>query len=274
MRAARSLLFVPGHRRDMVDKALGLAELDVALLDLEDGVPPAEAANARRLVAEVTRAPMRRRVFVRVHPVGPELYADLAAIGPAVEAVVLPKVQNPDDVRVAEDEFARVGIVPSIETAAGLLAAPSIARASPRVAGLMFGGEDFARDLGLPLVRTDEAQELLFARSATVVAAAGARVPAYDSVWTDISDLDGLRAQSAQARRLGFTGKTIIHPSHVAIVNAAFTPTADEIALARRVVAAFEEALASGRGAVAVDGEMVDAPVVERARRVLDLARD
>jgi len=273
MKAARSLMFVPGHRQDMIGKALAMAELDVALLDLEDGVPPAETANARRLVADATREKRAVRMFVRVHAVGPEIYPDLAAVGAAAEAVVLAKTQSADDVRAAEGVFARVGLVPSIETAAGLLAAPEIARASSRVAGLMFGGEDFARDLGLPPARTGEAQELLFARSATVVAAVAARVPAYDSVWTDIRDLDGLRAQARQARNLGFTGKTLIHPSHVAIVNEAFTPTPDEIAHARRVVAAFEDALRERRGAVAVDGEMVDAPVAERARRLLDLGR-
>ena len=147
--------------------------------------------------------------------------------------------------------------------------APRIAASSPRVIGLVFGSEDFALDLGLPTQREGEAAELLYARSATVVAAVAAGKIALDGIWPDIRDAAGLRADSLRARRLGFSGKTLIHPEQIAVVNEVFSPTSAEVEEARRVVGAFEEALARGDGAVALDGRMLDAPVVDRARHVL-----
>jgi citrate lyase subunit beta/citryl-CoA lyase len=162
-----------------------------------------------------------------------------------------------------------VRIIASIESAAALIDAPRVAAASPRLIGLMFGSEDFALDLGLPTKREGEAAELLYARSATVVAAVSAGKIALDGIWPDIKDADGLRADSLRARRLGFSGKTLIHPDQIAVVNEVFSPTAAEVQEARGVVRAFDEALGRGHGAVARDGQMLDAPVVERARRVL-----
>lgn len=285
----RSLMFVPGHRERMVQRALGLGEfgrsdLDVALLDLEDGVPPASKDEARRLVADV---------LARATPTGPVRYvrirralsddgaADLEAIvRPGLGGIMAPKVARADEVewlageldtreRDAKLPHGTIRIIPSIETAAALLDAPRIARASERVIGLAFGSEDFALDLGLPTKREGEAADLLYARSATVVAAVSAGKLAFDGIWPDIEDTAGLRADSLKARRLGFSGKTLIHPSHVAIVNEVFSPTAAEVEEAGRVVRAFDEALARGDGAVALDGRMLDAPVVDRARRVL-----
>ena len=155
-------------------------------------------------------------------------------------------------------------IVASIESAAALLDAPRIAKASERLVGLMFGSEDFALDLGLPAKREGEAAEMLYARSAIVVAAVSAGKLAIDGIWPDIKDIVGLRADSLRARRLGFSGKTLIHPDHIAVVNETFTPTAEELEHARRVVAAFDDGTARGVGAVALDGQMLDAPVVER----------
>lgn len=229
----RSLMFVPGHRQRMVEKALALAELDVALLDLEDGVPPGEKDAARRLVAaavvrpaggplrvEQVRGageglrPAAPLLFVRVNRVGSEhLRDDLAAVvRPGLAALLVPKVDAADDV-LAVDRIllelepaaglAResVRLLPSIETAKGLLAAPAIAACSARVMGLLFGAEDFALDLGVATAREGEARELLYARSAVVVAAAAAGIPAFDGIWPDIRDLDGLRRDALQARR-------------------------------------------------------------------------
>jgi len=132
-----------------------------------------------------------------------------------------------------------------------------------------FGSEDFALDLGLPTKREGEAADLLYARSATVVAAVSAGKLAFDGIWPDIKDAAGLRADALRARRLGFAGKTLIHPDQIAVVNEIFSPTAEEVEEARRVVHAFDQAVARGDGAVALDGRMLDAPVVDRARRVL-----
>jgi citrate lyase subunit beta/citryl-CoA lyase len=287
----RSLMFVPGHRERMVRRALGLGDfgpsgLDVALLDLEDGVPPASKDDARRLVAEVLgrsanggTGPMR---YVRIRRALSDAgAADLDAIvRPGLDGIMAPKVAGPDEVehlageldareRDAKISQGTIRIIASIETAAALVEAPRIAGAAERVIGLAFGSEDFALDLGLPTKREGEAADLLYARSATVVAAVSAGKLAFDGIWPDIEDAAGLRADSLRARRLGFTGKTLIHPDQVAVVNEVFSPSAEEVEEAGRVVRAFDEALARGHGAVALDGRMLDAPVVDRARRVL-----
>ena len=158
----------------------------------------------------------------------------------------------------------------AIESPVGLLNAPAIAASSSRVVGLNLGAEDFGRELGLPLRREGEALELLYVRSALAIAASAARVQAVDGVWTGLDDADGLAIEAQQARRLGFTGKTAIHPSQLAPINDAFTPAPDEVAYAREVVAAYREAVAQGSGAVALRGQMLDPPVVERAQRVLE----
>jgi citrate lyase subunit beta/citryl-CoA lyase len=287
----RSLMFVPGHRERMVQRALGLGEfgpiaLDVAILDLEDGVPAASKDEARRLVAEVlSRVPRGSGTparYVRIRPaLSDDGAADLDAIvRPGLDGIMAPKVRGPDEVewlaseldareRDAKIAHGTLRIIPSIESAAALLEAPRIARAADRVIGLAFGSEDFALDLGLPTKREGEAAELLYARSATVVAAASAGKLSFDGIWPDTRDAAGLRADSLRARRLGFSGKTLIHPGQIAVVNEAFSPTAAEVEEARRVVHAFDSALARGHGAAALNGQMLDAPVVDRARRVL-----
>ncbi|OLC55090.1 MAG: hypothetical protein AUH85_10250 [Chloroflexi bacterium 13_1_40CM_4_68_4] len=258
----------------MVEKALALADLDVAILDLEDGVPAAEKDNARRIVAAVlegTRDRAATRRFVRVsRPGSPDHLADLAAIGHRADGVVLSKVERPEEVADLVRRLSEVAVIAAIESARGLLAASAIATTSPAfLLGLMFGAEDFANDLGLPPGLDAAAREMLYARSAIVVAAAASGVDAFDAVWTDIADLDGLRRDAESARRLGFRGKSVIHPSHVAVVNEVFSPRPDELAWARRVVEAAQRAEREGRAAIALDGQLVDPPVVARARRTL-----
>lgn len=265
----------------MLEKALAQEALDVALLDLEDGVPASEKESARRLVADALGRPRGRvQRYVRVsRPGSRELRADLeAALRPGLDGLVIPKVSTAEELRLTErvvrERAGRdVALLPSIETAAGLLEAPAIAALGPFVVGLLFGAEDFARDLGLPTRREREARELLYARSALVVAAKAAGRLALDGIWPDIADLAGLRGDALQARRLGFDGKSLIHPDQIAVVNEVFQPTAEEIAWARTVVGASEEAEREGRAAVAVDGELIDPPIVARARRVLQMGR-
>jgi citrate lyase subunit beta / citryl-CoA lyase len=287
----RSLMFVPGHRERMVQRALGLGEfghtdLDVALLDLEDGVPPSSKDEARRIVADVLGRPRQGDTgtirYVRIRrALSDDGAGDLDAIvWPGLGGIMAPKVARANEIEWLAGELdarerdakippGTIRIIPSIESAAALIEAPRIARASDRVIGLAFGSEDFASDLGLPTKREGEAAELLYARSATVIAAVSAGKLAFDGIWPDIKDAAGLRADSLRARRLGFAGKTLIHPDQVAAVNEIFSPSEAEVEEARRVVRAFDEALARGDGAVALDGRMLDAPVVDRARRVL-----
>ena len=291
----RSLMFVPGHRERMIDKALG-SEADVLFLDIEDGVPPTEKDTARQLIAqaldrcadvrsseqEAGRRPLR---FVRINAIGHQrMLADIEAVlRPGLDGLCLPKVESADEIALVDGLLAereeRAGLaggsvvyIAAIESAKGLVNAPSIAAASPRLAALMFGAEDFGKDLGLPALRVGEASELLYARSALVVACASANVGSIDGVWPDIHDPEGLRREALQARRLGFTGKSLIHPGQIDIVNDCFLPDEGELAYARRVVEAFEAAQRRGDGAIALGGQLVDLPIVDRARRTLAAA--
>lgn len=269
----RSLLFVPGHREAMVAKAIALAELDVAILDLEDGVPVAERERARDIVAATLARPRAPRpaLFVRVSRPGTEAHdRDLMALSAdPPDGIVLSKVDRAEVVGDVARVVGAVPLVAAIESARGILAAAAVATAAPTLCGLMFGAEDFASDLGLPAALEAGAREMLYARSALVVAAAAGGIDAIDAVWTGVRDLDGLRRDAEAARRLGFRGKSLIHPSHVPVVNEVFSPRPDELAWARRVVEAAEAAARDGRAAIALDGQLVDPPVVARARRTL-----
>jgi citrate lyase subunit beta / citryl-CoA lyase len=283
----RSVMFVPGHRSRMIERALGLgefskSELDVAILDLEDGVPLAEKENARAAIARMLKpASAGPRRYVRLNGRVDLRAADLAAIvRQGLDGVVAPKIAEANEVvalaRDLEDRELAAGltrgvvrIIPSIESARGLLEAPAIAGSSDRVVALLFGAEDFALDLGLPARREVEAADLLHARSAVVVAAVAAGKASVDGIWPDIADAAGLERDARTARRLGFSGKSLIHPGQIATVNEVFSPSADEIEHALRIVAAFDEATKRGDGAVALDGMLLDPPIVERARRTL-----
>ena len=280
MKSMRSWLFVPGHRQRMIDKALGLPA-DVLIFDLEDGVPEAEKDVARSRVAAALDGarggPMR---FVRVHEAGSsELDADLQAMiaRAGLRGLVLPKVQGPEDVLQVCQWLDRhetrvgipsggVGLLATIESARGLVQAPAIASVTPRLVGLMFGAEDFALDMGL---FSHPGQGLVnYGRSALAVASASGQIRAIDKVFTDISDPDGLAVETRQARDLGFAGKAVIHPGQVGAVNEIFSPTEVEERWARRIVEAFERR--ADEGPATVDGRMVDRPILERARWILD----
>ena len=285
--AMRSLMFVPGHRERMVQRALGQGEfapgpLDVAILDLEDGVPLAEKQTAREVVAAALRRPSSGAGparYVRINGAHRHIDADLAALaGAPFDGVVMPKVEQSVDLIALLERLdhqlapRRVPVIVSIESARGLLQAANIAGASDRVVALLFGAEDFALDLGLPAHREGEAAELLFARSAVAVAAAASGQLAIDGIWPDIADREGLRRDALTGRRLGFAGKSCVHPDQVKTINEVFTPSPGELEHAERVVEAFEEATAKGLGAVALDGKLLDPPIVERARRIVRAA--
>jgi citrate lyase subunit beta/citryl-CoA lyase len=283
----RSWMFVPGHRQRMLDKALGLAQVDAVMLDIEDGVPQAEKQTARELIGGClavtsTGGPAR---YVRVSAVSYEhIHADLAHIvQKGLDGLVLPKVETPLQVQLVDAILGpyerRSGIAPgaialliAIESPRGLLHAHAIATASSRVAGLLFGAEDLGKELGLPLRREGEAAELLFQRSMLVVAAAAADVQAVDGVWPDLSDPDGLKRYALQSRRLGFGGMSLIHPGQADTINQIFGPTPDEVAYCQKVIEAFEAATARGDGSIAFGGQLIDLPIVERAKRTVAFA--
>lgn len=282
-RILRSWMFVPGNQHKFIDKAMDL-EVDAVFLDLEDGVPPSEKSVARKLVAEaLARSAGGPARYVRVNAVGSQWFEeDLAhVLVPGLEGICLPKVERAEEVREAARriEMARAAgsrqprIVVAIESALGLVNAPVIATSHSSVLALMMGAEDFALDLGLGPARDRESRELLFARSALVVAAATARLMSIDGVFPNLEDAEGLVAEVTQARRLGFNAKSTFNPRQVDVINRIFTPTESEIEYAHRVVGAFKEATARGAGSIALGGQLVDLPVAQRAQRMLDSVR-
>jgi citrate lyase subunit beta/citryl-CoA lyase len=275
-------MFVPGNRQRFLDKIYEVeTPPDAVFLDLEDGVVPEEKATAREMVAELLRrAPAGPLRTVRVNAVGTGWFAaDMEAVlVPGLEAVCVPKVERPEEVLEVARQLDRLdgeaGIVVAIESATGLIRAPEIAAAHPRVLALMLGAEDYALDIGLSTKREAEAAELVYARSALVNAAAAARVLSIDGVFPDLDDPEGLLDDIARARRLGFDAKSTFNPRQVEPINEHFSPTPDELAYARRVADAFESATARGDASVAVGGQLVDRPIVLRALRLLELAEE
>jgi len=294
LRLLRSWMFVPGHRQRMIDKGLA-SRADAVMLDIEDGVAESEKDTARRTIAEsldrVAEAlngpepPCTPARYVRINSVGhARMHADLeAVIRPGLEGLVIPKIETLDQVRVVQEILderesgagmaaGATRLLVAIESPLGLLNAHAIAGSSPRIIGLIFGAEDYGKEIGLPFQREKEARDLLYARSAMVVAAAAAHVQCVDGVWPDFKDIEGLGAFTLQARRLGFTGMSLIHPGQIDTINAAFTPTAAEVDYCRQVVEAFKAATARGDGSIAFGGQLIDPPIVERAVRTLELA--
>ena len=294
-RLLRSWMFVPGDRQRMIDKALTLP-VDAIMMDIEDGVTPREKEHARQQIAASLdivaerlqndpsyRTPAR---FVRVNAVGSDRFiADIKAVlRPGLEGLVIPKVDTIEQVRIVEDELGRaevarhmpggsVKLLIAIESPTGLFNAHAILTSSPRIMGAIFGAEDFTREMNLPVRREAEAVDLVYARSHIATAAAAAHVQAVDGVWVDINDGEGLRRFAQQARRLGMSAISIIHPNQIDIANEAFTPTRDDIDYAQAVVNAFEEARARGLGAIQFRGQLLDYPIVDRARQTVALAK-
>ena len=289
-RPLRSMLFTPGNQPRMVAKVATFGA-DAVILDLEDAVPLAEKEATRPVVRAalptLAGGPPR---YVRVNALETGLTGgDLEAIVCAdLDGVKLPKVETADDLlevdRLLSDleaerglEVGQIDLIPSIETARGVLNARSIAEAGSRARLLSFGAGDFCRDVGVRFTGNlwePDGLELLFARSQIVLASRAAGLePPLDTVWLDVRDQAGLEQDARAAYRLGFQGKMAIHPGQVPIINEVFSPTAEEIDYARRVVAAFEQAEAAGSASIAVDGRLVDYPIVIKARWVLERAR-
>jgi citrate lyase subunit beta/citryl-CoA lyase len=282
----RSLLFVPGVRPDMLQKAGGLPA-DALVPDMEDSVPVAEKARARETIARVLPSLARRgqKVIPRANSLASGLLADdLAAIaGPHIFGVTVGKVESSWTVaqidalisaleRRAGLAPGAIRLIPWIESAKAVAHALEICAASPRIVAVAFGAEDFTADMGIP--RTEDGAEVAYPRSAVAVAARATDVAALDTPRVNFRDPEGLRRDAALGRQLGYRGKFAIHPSQIEAINAAFTPSAEEVEYARRVVQAAEEAEARGHGATSLDGKMIDVPIVVRARKLLALAQE
>jgi citrate lyase subunit beta/citryl-CoA lyase len=287
----RSLLFVPADGGSKLDKALA-SGADAVIVDLEDSIVPerkeaARAATAGFLKEAVGRA-SRPRLLVRVNGIATGLIdADLDAIVPArPDAILLPKAEGGASVIHADAKLAareaingiaegHVKIVAqAIETAAAIFQMGTFGKASPRLIGMTWGPEDLSAEIGAEANRDAEGEltePYRLARSLCLFGAAAAAVSAIETVYVDFRNLDGLRRDSEDARRDGFFGRLAIHPAQVAVINEVFTPTADALAKARAIVAAF--AAAPGAGAIGIDGVMYDRPHLVRATQVLARAK-
>lgn len=284
MQLMRSWLFVPGNRARMIRKAPTLGA-DVVVYDLEDALPSAEKASGRRLVAEALEAPPGRSLrYVRVEAdPGRGLEDARAVVRPGLDGLVLPKVSEVSQLHQIDAALealeagagmqpGSVRILAMIESARGLLEAPAIAAACPRMVGLFFGAEDFTLDIGVFAPEEEGPDEMLYARSAVAVATASCGLVAVDRIVPEFQALGPLAADCKRARQLGFGGKGVIHPRQIACVHQAFAPSEQQVEKAREVIRGFEQALREGAGTVQVEGKMVDWPIVEKARRLIRMA--
>ncbi|GAA0684422.1 CoA ester lyase [Dyella marensis] len=281
----RSKLFVPGGRPELFAKALA-GEADALSFDLEDSVTPdlkgaARSAVAAFLATEAVRQSPKLMIVRTNAPSTPYFSDDVeAVVGDGVTLINLPKIESAEEVRAAVDMIARVEaargwqrrtrLLVNIETPRALARAASIAGAHPRVAGLQLGLADMFEPYGIERRDLANVQSVLFAMR---MAAAQADVFALDGAFADVANSDGYRAEAALARRLGYLGKSCIHPRQVVLANEAFGVSEAEIESARRIVEAAREPGNQGRGAFMVDGKMVDLPFLKRAQALLAAAR-
>jgi citrate lyase subunit beta/citryl-CoA lyase len=280
----RSLLFVPGNKANMLDKALGFTP-DAFIPDMEDSVPAAEKRNAREVIKSYLPklAASGISVIPRVNSLDTEwVEEDLAAVvGPHVYGISIGKVDLPDDIATISDmvtdlerkagiEAGTLKLIPWLESAKAIVHCYPICSSSPRIVGVAFGGEDFTHDLGIE--RLEDESEVAYPRNVLCIAARAAGIAALDTPYFRLKDEDGLKANIAASKQTGFKGKFAIHPAQIDAINAGFSPSEAEIAHARRIVAAFAQAERQGRGSTSLDGKVIDIPVVKRARGVLAAA--
>lgn len=281
----RTMLFIPGNSPAMLINA-DIHQADAIILDLEDAVSPLEKDAARILVRNAIEHLKYRgtELIVRINPLGTDyIQEDLETIVPLSPSLIMPtKVAGSDDIKrvdamITAIETAHgmapgtVGLIPLLETAEGVENAFQIAKASPRVKAIFLGAEDLTSDL--QAIRSKPSEEILWARGRMVMAARAAGIDVYDTPFTDVNDDEGTEKDALFARSMGFTGKAAISPRHVPIINTVFSPSEKEILYAKEVLAVIEEAKRLGKGAISLRGKMIDKPIVDRAKRVLDAAK-
>jgi citrate lyase beta subunit len=285
MHSRRALLYMPGDDRRKIEKATTLG-VDSICMDMEDGVAANKKVEARAVIAQAMKEldfGMSERC-IRINSIGSGLEKrDLvAALATNPDSIVVPKIESADQVKWVREHIENyelssnlsigaIRLLIGVETAKGILNLKEIAESDKRLEAIIFGAEDYAASVGA--MRTKEGTEVLYARSAVVTACAANDLQAIDMVYIDFRDLEGLRLEAEQGAGLGFSGKQIIHPNQVVPVQEAFTPSDEAIAYARRVVESFEASQKEGKGAYALDGKMIDMPLLRNAQKVLDRAR-
>jgi len=285
MHSRRALLYMPGDDRRKIEKATTLG-VDSICMDMEDGVAANKKAEARAVIAQA----MKELDFgnsercIRINSIGSGIEKrDLvAALATNPDGVVVPKIETAEQVKWVSEHIesyelssnlniGAIRLLVGVETAKGILNLKEIAESDKRLEAIIFGAEDYAASVGA--TRTKEATEVLYARSAVVTACAANDLQAIDMVYIDFRDLEGLRVEAQQGAGLGFSGKQVIHPNQVSVAQEAFTPSDSAIEYARRIVESFESSQKEGKGAYALDGKMIDMPLLKNAQKVLERAR-
>lgn len=284
MKLRRSMLFVPGSNAGMISNTF-IYKPDSIMFDLEDSVALAEKDTARMLVAHALQHPLYREMetVVRVNPLASEFgLLDLNAVVRAgTDIVRLPKTDSAQDLvdmdktiteieKACGREVGSTQLLAAIESAQGILAVNDIAKASPRLMGIALGAEDYVRNMKTE--RSPDGIELLFARSSILHAARANGLMAFDTVYSDARNEEGFLREAALIKQLGFDGKSLINPNQITLIHNLFAPTQKEVDHATRVIAAAEEAERNGSGVVSLNGKMVDTPIIERAKLVLQRA--
>jgi len=276
---------MPGDDRRKIEKSTTLG-VDSICMDLEDGTALSKKVEARAVIAKA----MKELDFgtsercIRINSIGSGFEKDdlASALETKPNAIVVPKIETAEQVRWVSEQIesyelsnkldiGSIRLLVGLETAKGIMNLKEIAESDKRLEALIFGGEDYAASIGA--VRTKSATELLYARQAVVTACAANDLQALDIVFIDFKDTEGLRVEAQEGAGFGFSGKQIIHPNQVQVTQEAFTPSDEAIAYAKRVVESFEASQKEGKGAYALDGKMIDMPLLRNAQKVLDKAK-
>ena len=285
MHSRRALLYMPGDDRRKIEKATTLG-VDSICMDMEDGVAANKKAEARAVIAQAMKeldfGNSERCIRINSIESGLEKRDLVAALATNPDAIVVPKIETAEQVKWVSERIesyelssnlniGAIRLLIGVETAKGILNLKEIAEADKRLEAIIFGAEDYAASVGAR--RTKEATEVLYARSAVVTVCAANDLQAIDMVYIDFRDLEGLRVEAEQGAGFGFSGKQVIHPNQVSVAQEAFTPSDAAIEYARRIVESFESSQKEGKGAYALDGKMIDMPLLRNAQKVLDRAK-
>lgn len=281
-RLFRSLIFVPGNNPRFLEKAKTLSA-DIVCFDLEDSVPDSEKKNARNLIKNAlkTRSQYTSEIYVRTNsPTSGKIQDDLKEIvQKGIDGIVIPKVNNATELKKIEKTLALlekkqklqpIGLIPSIESAEGVVNTHEIASASKRISAIVFGVFDFLNDMGIEYTKQPEGAK--FARAKIPIEAKAVGVYALDAIWQDLKDEKGLIEDCKIGKSLGYVGKTIIHPDQILIIHKTFHPNKTELEWAEKVCNTYEKSTKKGKGATTVDGKMIDEVHYKRAKSLLDLA--
>ena len=280
----RSMLFAPGNEPRKVQK-VGLFGADAVILDLEDAVPKTEKAATRQSIYDTLDSMGHLNVYVRANSVSTGMTEDdiHGVAHPNLKGIVLPKTESVEEVQQTEKwlndaERARgaepgsLQCIPLIETTKGITHVDEIVQASRRIPTVIFGSGDYMLDLDIPAFEwTPEGYELFYARARLIVACRAAKIQRpVDGPYLNVFDLEGLEKEAILSKKIGFQGKLCIHPKHVAVINEVFSPDPKDVALARKVVDAFEDAERKGSASITVDGIFIDYPIYYKAQRILE----